>query len=102
MKFTSAAAAAILAACVSASPTPTVEGVLDARVIAKRATITDAANIGYAQQNGGYDTTQDTRKQFVTDPRAVPRVAQVVLPRRSQASLPSLRPLKLTERLSLS
>lgn len=54
MKFTSAAAATILAVCVSASPTPTVEGVLDARAIEKRATITDAANIGYAQQNGGY------------------------------------------------
>ncbi|KAI1185021.1 polysaccharide lyase family 1 protein [Nemania serpens] len=53
MKFTSAAAATILAVCVSASPTPTVEGVLDARAIEKRATITDAANIGYAQQNGG-------------------------------------------------
>ncbi|KAI1118183.1 polysaccharide lyase family 1 protein [Nemania sp. NC0429] len=53
MKFTSAAAAAILAVCVSASPTPTVEGVLDARAIEKRATITDAANIGFAQQNGG-------------------------------------------------
>ncbi|KAI8955366.1 polysaccharide lyase family 1 protein [Xylaria longipes] len=52
MKFTSAAIA-LLAACVSASPTPTVNEQLDARAIEKRATITDAANIGYAQQNGG-------------------------------------------------
>ncbi|KAI0469107.1 polysaccharide lyase family 1 protein [Xylaria cf. heliscus] len=51
MKFTSAIA--LLAACVSASPTPTVDEHLDARSIEKRATITDAANIGYAQQNGG-------------------------------------------------
>ncbi|KAI1757921.1 polysaccharide lyase family 1 protein [Xylaria castorea] len=51
MKFTSAIA--LLAACVSASPTPTVNEQLDARAIEKRATITDAANVGYAQQNGG-------------------------------------------------
>ncbi|KAI0188756.1 pectate lyase a [Xylaria flabelliformis] len=51
MKFTSAIA--LLAACVSASPTPTVNEQLDARAIEKRATITDSANIGYAQQNGG-------------------------------------------------
>ncbi|KAI0548680.1 polysaccharide lyase family 1 protein [Xylaria curta] len=51
MKFTSAIA--LLAACVTASPTPTVNEQLDARAIEKRATITDSANIGYAQQNGG-------------------------------------------------
>jgi len=53
MKFT--AAVALLAACVSAAPTPTENGPLEARVIEKRATITDAANIGYAKQNGGYE-----------------------------------------------
>ncbi|KAI3321345.1 polysaccharide lyase family 1 protein [Xylariaceae sp. AK1471] len=52
MKFTSAAVA-LLAACVSAAPTPTEDGPVEARAIEKRATITDAANIGYAQQNGG-------------------------------------------------
>ncbi|KAI1741452.1 polysaccharide lyase family 1 protein [Xylaria scruposa] len=51
MKFQSAIA--LLAACVTASPTPTVNEQLDARAIEKRATITDSANIGYAQQNGG-------------------------------------------------
>ncbi|KAI8635517.1 polysaccharide lyase family 1 protein [Xylariaceae sp. FL1651] len=52
MKFT-AAAVALLAACVSAVPTPTEDGPLDARAIEKRAAITDAANIGYASMNGG-------------------------------------------------
>ncbi|KAI0203648.1 polysaccharide lyase family 1 protein [Astrocystis sublimbata] len=52
MKFISAAVA-LLATCASASPTPTVDEQLDARAIEKRATITDSANIGYAQQNGG-------------------------------------------------
>lgn len=51
MKFTAAIAA--LAGFAAASPTPTEDGHLDARVIEKRATITDAANIGYATQNGG-------------------------------------------------
>jgi pectate lyase len=40
----SAALLLLAAAVASASPT---------KVLAKRATITDAANIGYAQQNGG-------------------------------------------------
>jgi pectate lyase len=37
---------------VSAAPTPTLEQGA-AKVLAKRASITDAANIGYATQNGG-------------------------------------------------
>lgn len=42
----------LAASLVSASPTPTLEkGV--AKVLDKRAAITDAANIGYATQNGG-------------------------------------------------
>ncbi|KAF2127573.1 polysaccharide lyase family 1 protein [Dothidotthia symphoricarpi CBS 119687] len=42
----------LAASVVSASPTPTLkEGV--AKVLAKRASITDAANIGFATQNGG-------------------------------------------------
>ncbi|KAI1420112.1 polysaccharide lyase family 1 protein [Xylaria sp. FL1777] len=53
MRFTSSAAAALLATCVSAIPTPTVDEALDARTIQKRASITDAANIGYATENGG-------------------------------------------------
>ncbi|TGJ85009.1 hypothetical protein E0Z10_g3752 [Xylaria hypoxylon] len=52
MKFTSTATV-LLAACVSAIPTPTVDEPLDARAVEKRATITDAADIGYAKQNGG-------------------------------------------------
>lgn len=42
----------LAASLVSAAPTPTVdEGA--AKVLAKRASITDAADIGYATQNGG-------------------------------------------------
>ncbi|POS70336.1 pectate lyase 2 [Diaporthe helianthi] len=51
MKF-SPAIIALAASLVSASPTPTRED--DAtNVLAKRATITDAANVGYATLNGG-------------------------------------------------
>ncbi|KAI0142888.1 polysaccharide lyase family 1 protein [Xylariaceae sp. FL1272] len=70
MKFVSAASA-LLAATVSAVPTPTVDEALDARTVEKRATITDAANIGYASQNGGTTggtggttTTVSTLAQF--------------------------------------
>lgn len=47
---------AFLASCVTASPTPTVQddAVVDPRSIEKRAAITDAADVGYATQNGGY------------------------------------------------
>ncbi|KAK5626074.1 hypothetical protein RRF57_001789 [Xylaria bambusicola] len=51
MRFTSAAAA-LLAACVSATPTRTTNEARDA-TIQKRATVTDAANVGYATENGG-------------------------------------------------
>ncbi|KAI0390223.1 polysaccharide lyase family 1 protein [Xylariaceae sp. FL0594] len=51
MKFTTVAA--LVAACVSAVPTPTENGAVKAHVVEKRATITDAANVGYAQLNGG-------------------------------------------------
>ncbi|KAI5918171.1 pectate lyase [Camillea tinctor] len=51
MKFT--AAVALLATTVFAAPTPTEDGPLDARTVQKRASITDAADIGYASQNGG-------------------------------------------------
>ncbi|KAF1960478.1 pectate lyase-like protein [Byssothecium circinans] len=51
MKF-SASLLVLLASVVSASPTPSSqEGA--AKVLEKRASITDAANIGYATQNGG-------------------------------------------------
>lgn len=48
---------AFLASCVSASPTPTVQddAIVDPRSIEKRAAITDAADVGYATQNGGYE-----------------------------------------------
>lgn len=42
----------LVAAAVSASPTPVLKEDA-AKVLAKRATITDAANIGYATTNGG-------------------------------------------------
>jgi len=42
----------LAASLVSAAPTPTIEEGA-ARVLVKRASITDAANIGYATQNGG-------------------------------------------------
>ncbi len=42
----------LASALVSAAPTPTIEEGA-AKVLAKRASITDAANIGYATQNGG-------------------------------------------------
>jgi len=37
----------------SAIPTPT-ENLVDRAIIVKRATISDVANLGYAQTNGGY------------------------------------------------
>ena len=48
----SSALIALAASLVSASPTPTLEEGA-AKVLDKRASITDAANIGYATQNGG-------------------------------------------------
>ncbi|KAI0518037.1 polysaccharide lyase family 1 protein [Xylaria bambusicola] len=52
MRFASSAAAALLAACVSAVPTRTTNEAHNAP-IQKRATITDAASVGYATKNGG-------------------------------------------------
>ena len=43
----------LAASAVSASPTPSYKEA-PAKALQKRATITDAANIGYATQNGGY------------------------------------------------
>lgn len=70
MKFL--AAFATLAGLVAAVPTtPTEDLPLDARAIEKRATITDAADVGYATQNGGTTggkggttTTVSTLAQF--------------------------------------
>ena len=51
----------LASALVSAAPTPTVEeGAV--KVLAKRASITDAANIGYATLNGGYAYTCRTER----------------------------------------
>ncbi|CCF34856.1 pectate lyase 2 [Colletotrichum higginsianum] len=50
MKFSGFASWALLAAAVSAIPTSIVE---EGHLLNKRAAITDAANIGYATQNGG-------------------------------------------------
>ncbi|KAL5316576.1 hypothetical protein ACEPPN_015625 [Leptodophora sp. 'Broadleaf-Isolate-01'] len=53
MKFSSAfSGLALLSQLASAIPTPT-ENLVDRAVIVKRATISDAANLGYAQANGG-------------------------------------------------
>lgn len=57
MRFTSSAAAALMATCVSAVPTRTTNQARDA-VVQKRAAITDAADVGYATQNGGYEFTR--------------------------------------------
>lgn len=54
MKFSQIAPLAALAGLTVASPTPTVEDVsVDKRSIQKRASITEAANLGYASSNGG-------------------------------------------------
>ena len=55
MKFSQIAPLAALVGFASASPTPTVEDKkpLDKRTIQKRASITEAANIGFASSNGG-------------------------------------------------
>lgn len=44
---------ALLSQLGSAIPTPT-ENLVDRAIIVKRATISDVANLGYAQTNGGY------------------------------------------------
>ncbi|KAH6647903.1 pectate lyase a [Truncatella angustata] len=69
MKFLATFAA--LAGLAAAVPTPTEDAPLEARVIEKRATITDAADVGYATQNGGTTggrggttTTVSTLAQF--------------------------------------
>lgn len=69
MKFLAAVAA--FTGLVAAVPTPTEDAPLDARAIEKRATITDAADVGYATQNGGTTggkggttTTVSTLAQF--------------------------------------
>jgi hypothetical protein len=56
MKFTVVGLLGLAAQFVSAVPTPTlddVEGPLQERGIAKRATITDVPTVGYASTNGG-------------------------------------------------
>ena len=52
MKFSAALAAVALAGSSIAAPTPTVE-LEDRGIIEKRATISDAASVGYATLNGG-------------------------------------------------
>ncbi|EKD19634.1 uncharacterized protein L3040_002023 [Drepanopeziza brunnea f. sp. 'multigermtubi'] len=72
MKFSVlSAGVAVFSQLVFAIPTPTEQEVVERRVIAKRATITDVANIGYAQTNGGTTggkggtvTTVSTLAQF--------------------------------------
>jgi pectate lyase len=56
MKFSQIAPLAALVGLTSATPTPTIEDnkkPLDKRTIQKRASITEAANIGFASSNGG-------------------------------------------------
>ncbi|RAL60144.1 hypothetical protein DID88_000769 [Monilinia fructigena] len=70
MKF-SVISAGLLAAFASAAPTPTSDEVANRAAIVKRASITDACNIGYASTNGGTKggaggttTTVSTYAQF--------------------------------------
>lgn len=63
MKFTTAFAT--LLAVVTASPTPTRELYSNSANIAKRATISDAATLGYASQNGGYVTRNFVVTQYL-------------------------------------
>ncbi|APA08100.1 hypothetical protein SS1G_00238 [Sclerotinia sclerotiorum 1980 UF-70] len=70
MKF-SVISAGLLAAFAAAAPTPTSEESVNRAAIAKRSTITDACNIGYASTNGGTKggaggttTTVSTYAQF--------------------------------------
>ncbi|KAA8572841.1 hypothetical protein MFRU_003g00560 [Monilinia fructicola] len=70
MKF-SVISAGLLAAFASAAPTPTSEEVVNRAAIVKRASITDACNIGYASTHGGTKggaggatTTVSTYAQF--------------------------------------
>ncbi|KAI0003594.1 pectate lyase [Xylariaceae sp. FL0662B] len=51
MKFTTAVA--LLAGSATAIPTPTEDRPVDARTIQKRASISDACDVGYCTQNGG-------------------------------------------------
>lgn len=52
MKFTSALST-LFAGLVAATPTPTVDTVVDKPHLVKRASISDKATIGYATLNGG-------------------------------------------------
>ena len=47
-------AVSVLASLAAAVPTPTEDHDIDRRTIEKRASITDACNIGFCTQNGGY------------------------------------------------
>ncbi|TGO87325.1 hypothetical protein BPOR_0234g00110 [Botrytis porri] len=70
MKF-STVSAGLLAAFAAAAPTPTSDEIVNRAAIAKRATVTDACDIGYASTNGGTKggaggatTTVSTYAQF--------------------------------------
>ncbi|KAK3940292.1 pectin lyase fold/virulence factor [Diplogelasinospora grovesii] len=70
MKFT-AAVLSILVALAAAKPTPTLDDTVEKAHLAKRATISDKATLGYATQNGGTTggsggtvTTVSTLAQF--------------------------------------
>ncbi|EFQ31411.1 pectate lyase [Colletotrichum graminicola] len=70
MKFSVASSLAVLAAVANATPTPTVVdgAVLDPRAVEKRATFTDACDVGYGAGTtggaGGATTTVSTVAQF--------------------------------------
>ncbi|KAK7441279.1 hypothetical protein CaCOL14_006151 [Colletotrichum acutatum] len=70
MKFSLASSIAVLAALANATPTPTVVGgnAVDPRAVEKRATITDACDVGYGAGttggSGGTTTTVSTLAQF--------------------------------------
>ena len=56
MKFSAASSLAMLASLVAAVPTPTLQdrSAPHRRTMQKRATVTDACDVGFGTQNGGY------------------------------------------------
>ncbi|ORY61526.1 family 1 polysaccharide lyase [Pseudomassariella vexata] len=83
MKFT--AAIALLFGLAAAAPTPTEDTPFDTRAIEKRATVTDACDVGYGTQNGGTTggnggtvTTVSTLAQFTAAAQSSSKLVVVV------------------------
>ncbi|WYZ41160.1 hypothetical protein EsH8_V_000055 [Colletotrichum jinshuiense] len=84
MKFSIASSIALLAALSSATPTPTVVdgSAVDPRAVEKRATITDACDVGYGAGTtggaGGATTTVSTLAQFTAAATSKDKLVVVV------------------------